>query len=178
VPGSRISIPAAAVLLCGAAAAELPAERISTQALPGKPAPHWVWVSDIVVDHLEAGKAFLVDGDRGEFLGMLSTGVLFKALNLPADYEQFYSVETWYSRGVRGQRSDVVTFYEPTTLMPSGEVAIPAKRGTTFPTTLNPQLTDDDRFLLIYNFIETPAARWSTPRGRGASTCSAATAAC
>jgi len=86
---------------------------------------------------------------------MLSTGVLFMALSLPQAYDEIYSVETWYSRGVRGERSDVVTFYEPTTLMASGEVRIPNKRGTNFPTVFNAHLTDDDRFLLVYNF--TPA---------------------
>jgi len=143
------------MLVTTTAIAELPVEEISTTVLPAKPDPHWVWVSDVVVDHLEAGKAFLIDGDSGDFLGMLSTGVLFMALSLPRDYAEIYSAETYYSRGVRGDRSDVIVVYDPTTLMPSDEIAIPNKRGTNFSTSVNTQLTDDDRFMLVYNF--TPA---------------------
>ncbi|MFT7460323.1 MAG: methylamine dehydrogenase heavy chain [Planctomycetota bacterium] len=135
--------------------AELPIEEIGRTTLPSQPDPHWVWVSDVVVNHLEAGKAFLIDGDSGDFLGMLSTGVLFMALSLPKDYAEIYSAETYYSRGVRGARSDVVVVYDPVTLLPSDEIAIPNKRGTNFSTSLNTQLTDDDKFMLVYNF--TPA---------------------
>ena len=34
---------------------------------------HWVWVNDIVFHHMADGKAFLIDGDAGRMLGMLST---------------------------------------------------------------------------------------------------------
>jgi methylamine dehydrogenase heavy chain len=61
-------------------------------------------------------------------------------------------VETYYSRGVRGARSDVVSLYDPRTLMPQAEIDIPDKRGVNFPTGFNSTLTDDDRFLLVYNF--------------------------
>jgi methylamine dehydrogenase heavy chain len=154
-PGPCLGILMALMLVISSAAAELPVEEISTTKIPLKPEPHWVWVSDVVVDHLEAGKAFLVDGDSGDFLGMLSTGVLFMALSLPRDYSEIYSAETYYSRGTRGERSDIITVYDPTTLLPTDEIAIPNKRGTNFSTVLNTQLTDDDRFMLVYNF--TPA---------------------
>ncbi|MFT5350118.1 MAG: hypothetical protein ACI9MF_000933, partial [Gammaproteobacteria bacterium] len=35
--------------------AELPIEEIGRTTLPSQPDPHWVWVSDVVVNHLEAG---------------------------------------------------------------------------------------------------------------------------
>lgn len=148
------------VLFCvlawsAAVAAELPPETIKTEVLSARPSPHWVWVSDVVVPHLEAGKAFLIDGDSGEMLGMLTTGVLFMALALPSDYSEIYSAETYYSRGVRGDRSDIVSIYDSRTLMPKAEIDIPDKRAANFPTGFNSTLTDDDRFLLIYNF--TPA---------------------
>ena len=58
--------------------------------LSAEPNPHWVWVSDIVFHHMADGKAYLVDGDSGQFLGMLSTGSGFIALELPSDYSQIY----------------------------------------------------------------------------------------
>jgi methylamine dehydrogenase heavy chain len=152
---SCLALFLAMMLVSTSSVAELPVEKISTTTLLPAPTPHWVWVSDVVVNHLEAGKAFLVDGDSGDFLGMLSTGVLFMALNFPQDYAEIYSAETYYSRGTRGDRSDIVVVYDPTTLLPIDEIAIPNKRGTNFSTTLNAQLTDDDKFMLVYNF--TPA---------------------
>ncbi len=123
--------------------------------LPAEPNPHWVWVSDIVFHHMADGKAYLVDGDSGRFLGMLSTGMGFIALELPSDYSQIYSPETYFSRGTRGERTDVITFYDPRNLNPTGEVVIPSKRFSAMPTHNYFALTDDDRFLIVYNF--TPA---------------------
>jgi len=127
----------------------------ATVVLPARPNPHWVWVDDMVFHHMTDGKAYLVDGDSGRFLGMLSTGNSFVGVVLPSDYSQIYSPETYFSRGTRGKRTDVITFYDPRELKPTGEVVIPAKRFSAMPTNNYAALTDDDRFLLVYNF--TPA---------------------
>jgi methylamine dehydrogenase heavy chain len=123
--------------------------------LPADPSPHWVWVSDMAFHNMPDGKVYLVDGDSGRFLGMLSGGLGFTALELPADYSQIYSPETYFSRGARGVRTDVISFYDSRTLQPSGEVIIPPKRLQGMPTHNHSALTDDDRFLVVYNF--TPA---------------------
>ncbi len=123
--------------------------------LPAEANPHWVWVNDIVFHHMADGKSYLLDGDTGKFLGMLSTGLGFIALALPSDYAQIYSPETYFSRGTRGERTDVITFYDPRELKPTGEVIIPPKRFAAMPTLNYSALTDDDRFLMVYNF--TPA---------------------
>jgi len=123
--------------------------------LPAEANPHWVWVNDIVFHHMADGKSYLVDGDTGKFLGMLSTGLGFIALALPSDYSQIYSPETYFSRGTRGERTDVITFYDPRELKPTGEVIIPPKRFAAMPTLNYSSILDDDRFLVVYNF--TPA---------------------
>jgi methylamine dehydrogenase heavy chain len=144
------------LLLPIAAQAEVKAETLpATLTLPAEPNPHWVWVNDIVFHHMADGKAYLVDGDTGRFLGMLSTGVGFIGVVLPSDYSQIYSPETYFSRGVRGERTDVITFYDPQKLEPTGEVIIPPKRFAAMPTNNYSALLDDDRFLVVYNF--TPA---------------------
>jgi methylamine dehydrogenase heavy chain len=126
-----------------------------SEVLPAEPNPHWVWVNDIVFHHMADGKAYLVDGDTGRFLGMLNTGVSFAELELPSDYSQIYSPETYFSRGSRGERTDVITFYDPMELKPTGEVIIPAKRFSGIPTPNLSAITDNNRFLVVYNF--TPA---------------------
>jgi methylamine dehydrogenase heavy chain len=101
------------------------------------------------------GKAFLVDGDRGKMLGMLSTGYSFTSVVVPRSGGVIYSPEAYFSRGTRGTRTDVVTIYDAVHLAPVVEIEIPPKRASLMPMLGAQALTDDDRFLLIYNF--TPA---------------------
>ncbi len=139
-----------------AAAAPLPNDPAGrVQTLPASASPHWVWVNDFVFPHMVSGKALLVDGDTGRFLGELDTGFGSMRVVLSNDGRVIYSPETYFSRGTRGQRTDVVTLYDPANLAPLGEIVIPPKRSSNMPMMSNAILTDDGRFLLIYNF--TPA---------------------
>src|ERR1700737_3584697 len=143
-----------------AARAALPPDPAAmVQSLPRPASPHWVWVNDFVFPHMVSGKAMLVDGDSGRFLGELDTGFGSMRVGLAPDGQAIYSPQTYFSRGTRGDRTDVVTLYDPSPLPPLGEIVIPPKRSSHMPMIANAQLTDDGRFLLIYNF--TPAK--STP---------------
>jgi methylamine dehydrogenase heavy chain len=137
------------------ASAQLPAEPLAVEPLPPQPAPHWVWVNDMAFFAFPDGKAFLVDGDSGKMLGMLSTGYSFTSVLVPKTGTVIYAPETYFSRGTRGTRTDVVSIYDATQLQPVGEIGIPPKRASLMPMPGAQALTDDDRFLLIYNF--TPA---------------------
>jgi methylamine dehydrogenase heavy chain len=148
-----------ALLLCaligGSARADLAPDlgRGPASATLAVPAPkHWVWVNDFVFPHMSDGMAYLIDGDSGRYLGTLSTGYGFARVNLSRDGKLIYSPETYFARGTRGKRTDVVTLYDTATLQTSGEIAIPPKRSSNLPMMANSMLTDDDRFLLIYNF--------------------------
>jgi len=134
------------------AAAELPNDPASgSQVLPAA-SPHWVWVNDFVFPHMTDGKAMLVDGDTGHYLGELDTGFGSVRVVPSLDGSVIYSPESYFSRGTRGVRTDVVTIYDPKHLAPLGEIIIPPKRSSNMPMMANVQLTDDGRFLLIYNF--------------------------
>jgi methylamine dehydrogenase heavy chain len=142
-------------LLAGPAGAELPSDsargpEVATLAVPAS--KHWVWVNDFVFPHMVDGMAYLIDGDSGRYLGTLSTGFGFAHVILSRDGKLIYSPETYFSRGTRGKRTDVVTLYDARTLTVSGEIAIPPKRASNMPMIANQVLTDDERFLLIYNF--------------------------
>jgi methylamine dehydrogenase heavy chain len=139
-----------------AASAVLPNDPAGTvQSLPTPTPAHWIWVNDFVFPHMVSGKAMLVDGDTGHFLGELDTGFGSLRVVPSLDGRFIYSPETYFSRGTRGDRTDVVTIYDPAHLSPVGEIIIPPKRSSNMPMMANAQLTDDGRFLLIYNF--TPA---------------------
>jgi methylamine dehydrogenase heavy chain len=156
-----------AVLLCASAAASsalapacasadaaapeaLPSEPIGTTLALPPPAPHQVWVADFV---LERTAGF--DADSGRALGMLSTGVGAIAPVYSQARAEIYLPETDYSRGSRGERTDVVTIYDATTLAPVSEVLLPPKRADIVHAMALSTLLDDGRFLAVANF--TPA---------------------
>lgn len=150
-----LALLACAVLLprLTMASPPLPNEPASSEVLVSASAPHWVWVNDI--PFVPDSRATLVDGDAGRMLGMLSAGYGFSGVVLSHMGDIIYSLESYYSRGTRGKRTDVVTLYDARRLAPVGEIALPPKRAVTMPMTDAAALTDDDRFLLVYNF--TPA---------------------
>jgi methylamine dehydrogenase heavy chain len=154
----RLRFAFALLLLLSAtgARAELPTEPLVNEPpLPAHPSAHWVWVNDVAFQYMADGRAYLIDGDAGRFLGMVNTGYGFNGVVLAHKINTIYSPEIYFSRGTRGIRTDVVTLYDPTTLSPSGEIRIPPKRAAIMPMVNDAVLTDDERFLLIYNF--TPA---------------------
>ncbi|MEM7541345.1 MAG: amine dehydrogenase large subunit [Pseudomonadota bacterium] len=151
----RFWVAALVLALCTTANAELQPERMFSRTLPAKPNPHWVFVNDLVFNHMEAGKSFLIDADSGQMLGMLSTGFFFESVILPSDYSAIYTAETYFSRGTRGERTDIVAVYNPTTLSPDSEVIIPPKQISVVPVAGHANLSTDDRFMALYNF--TPA---------------------
>lgn len=145
------------LLVCfgDAAVAQFQRDLTSVTSLPGEYNPHWVWVDDMSFFHMIDGRAYLVDADSGRVLGMLSTGGIFNKLELPADTPEIYAAATFYSRGTRGERTDVITIFDRSNLSAIGEVIIPAKRHTSMATMAHSTLTDDGRFMLVYNM--TPA---------------------
>jgi methylamine dehydrogenase heavy chain len=181
-----------------ASLAELAPEPLVNEGpLPAHPGPHWVWVNDIVFDYMADGRAYLIDADMGTFRGMLSTGYGYLGIVPARSSDTLYSPETYFSRGTRGTRTDVVTLYDPKTLSPNAEIPIPPKRAAIMPMVNAAVLTDDERFLLIYNLPRrsrsaslTPAAaassvkstrraaHSSTRRARGHSSRSARTGRC
>jgi methylamine dehydrogenase heavy chain len=159
MPGAKTGIRILTIVLAAGwalpAAAQLKNDPLVGSDLPAKPGAHWMWVNDVVFHHMGDGKAFLVDGDAGTMRGMLSTGYGFNGVVVPRSRLVILSPETYFSRGTRGTRTDVVTLYDARKLAPVGEIGIPSKRGSHMPMLASAVLTDDDRFLVIYNF--TPA---------------------
>lgn len=135
-------------------------ERIGTVfSAPATPQPHWMWVYDANLSSMPDGRATLFDGDTGRVIGMLSTGYSFISLTLPSDYRKLYSAETYYTRHTRGTRTDVVTVYDPVTFAPTNEITLPTKRASTIPRFADSAITDDDRFMAVFNL--TPATSLS-----------------
>jgi methylamine dehydrogenase heavy chain len=136
------------------ALAEVPVELAKVETLAAHEGQHWFWVWGNRAPTQIDGRAFLFD-DSGKMLGQLDTGHWFNSLLPAPSRKELFSVETYFSRGTRGTRSDMVTVYDPLTLMPKREIPIPAKRINALGNTGLSVLSDDERFLLVLNF--TPA---------------------
>jgi methylamine dehydrogenase heavy chain len=149
------SCAAMLVGLATATPADLAPEKVGNVfELPAKPGPHWFWASDILLH-----RTALFDASDGRLLGTISSGSAGSGFVInplfPPEHDEIYIAETYWSRGIRGERTDVVTVYDPRTLKPKAEIPIPAKRGEYFPGNAANALTDDGRFMAVFNI--TPA---------------------
>jgi methylamine dehydrogenase heavy chain len=149
----------AMALAAVATRADVPPETVGHQVtLPQQPGPHWFWLSDILLH-----RTALFDADRGEQLGVITAGTpgvgFVVAPLFAANQREIYLAESYYSRGVRGERTDVVTVYDGRNLEPLAEIPIPPKRAEYFPGNAANALSDDGRFMAVFNL--TPATSLS-----------------
>lgn len=141
------------------AAAELPVEPTNVvRTLPAEYPDSFVFLVDGNFWGIESGKVVITDvghewdHHRGA-LGSAQFGNFAQAKTRP----ELYVVETFYERGHRGARTDVLTIYDKTTLNPIGEVVLPGgKRAQTLTEIGSFQLSADERFAYVFNF--TPAS--------------------
>lgn len=136
------------------AVAQFEPEQARVETLADHRGQHWFWIWGSNAPNMVDGRAYLF-ADDGRNLGQVSTGMWSNGLVLSHKRDEFYASEIYFSRGVRGTRSDVVTVYDSRTLSPKREIAIPSKRMTALISTGLSVLSDDERFLLVLNF--TPA---------------------
>ncbi|MDH3439499.1 MAG: amine dehydrogenase [Gammaproteobacteria bacterium] len=126
--------------------------------LPASYPGHWVLLQDGAFFHMNNGKIIVVDADSDDpatrVKGMFDASFIAQMYQARTKSE-IYIAETFYSRGTRGERTDVITIYDKVNLSPSGEVVIPPKRISGMPTYYHLQAVDNERLLLAYNF--TPA---------------------
>lgn len=129
------------------------------ETLPRHYPEHWFLVHDFSFFHMSDGKLYLIDADA-ETLGEQVKGFINNSMGAnvvqSAKRGEIYASETYYSRGARGVRTDVVTIWDQETLAPVAEVVWPKpKRFIGLPRRAAIALLDDDRLLAVANF--TPA---------------------
>lgn len=136
------------------AVAEFIPETASVATLPDHSGKNWFWVAGARIPNNTDGRVFLFD-DQGKTLGQLSTGHWFNSIVAAKKRNELITVETYFSRGTRGERTDVVVVYDPRTLSPIREISIPSKRMNAVKSSGLVALTEDEKFLLVVNY--TPA---------------------
>jgi methylamine dehydrogenase heavy chain len=99
--------------------------------------------------------AYIYDGVTGEMQGLLSLSPHTPAVQPNPARKEFYAAESYYARGVHGDRTDLLTIYDYENLSPIAEVEIP-KKITFLPFRTYIQLMGDGRHVAVFNM--TPAA--------------------
>ena len=118
----------------------------------------WLFAHDANFHSLIAGRIEIMDAaaETKEYKGALGAAQFASFIESSA-LPELYVAETFYARGTRGQRTDVVTVYDKSTLMKTSEIVLPGNKRMQAVTNKHTlRLIDDDRFLLVFNF--TPAS--------------------
>ena len=134
--------------------APLQAEQLSVQKLPPR-SPHWVYVFDEAFFNEIDARIHLFDGDSYQRLGQIDAGFA-PGVNLSPDGMTTVVATTYFARGSRGTRTDVVEFTDNRTLQVTHEIVLPAKRAETIPSLFNVAYSSDGHF--VYAAYITPAA--------------------
>ncbi|MBT7953313.1 MAG: amine dehydrogenase [Gammaproteobacteria bacterium] len=124
--------------------------------LPATYPDHWVLAHDVGFNHMLNGKVIILDAEQetrnGQFKGTYDTS-LIAAVAIAKTRPEMYVYETFYTRGNRGARTDVVTIYDKASLNVLDEIIIPGgKRAQLLPSDFTIRLIDDEKLLLLYNF--------------------------
>lgn len=136
--------------------ADLPVEPLGKINTLKTPYPkHWVFAHDATFFHMNDGRYVLLDPleniAASQFKGMID-GAFISAFTQAPSREEAYVIETFYSRGTRGERTDVVTFYDLKNLAPVGEVIMPpGRRLNSMPERYAAQTILDENLLLVTN---------------------------
>ncbi len=158
--GAQQILAGAAVGVCmlSPVYAELPAEPIpNVLELPAKPPPTWVFAHDMKFNSLLDGRVVLVDvaSESRNYKGAIDAGMM-GSFAIPADRSVLYTTQTFHSRRTYGERTDVLSIFDPATLSPVDEIILPNRRMQVVTQKNAFQLIDDDAMALVMNF--TPAA--------------------
>ena len=129
-------------------------EVATVETLPDNQGEEWFWISGNRAPSFADGQAYLFS-ETGKRLGQVSTGFWFNSLVNAHKRDEIVTVETYFSRGTRGERTDVVVMRDAITLNVKGEIEIPGKRMNAVRNDGLAVLTEDERYLLVVNY--TPA---------------------
>ncbi len=137
-----------------AASPPLPAEHLTVTTLPPN-TPHRIYVLDDAFANEIDARVNVFDGDTYRRLGQIDAG-FNPGFNLSPDGKTTIVGTTYYARGSRGARTDVVEFTDNSTLSVTHEIVLPPKRAMTLPTYFNLGYSGDSHF--VYVSYVTPAA--------------------
>jgi methylamine dehydrogenase heavy chain len=115
---------AAGLALAAAAAfAELPVEHAGVAELKPDNGHRLYIVDKFPPAHGIDSRIHVIDGDTFAYLGQMSNGH-FGSFAISADRKTLFNATTFFSRGDHGARTDVVEYYDTSTLIPRSETLL------------------------------------------------------
>ncbi len=129
-------------LLLPPANAELAPELVGRETM-GEPGKNW-----FVAKTRNGG--YIYDADTGEMHGLLSFSGATSSFEIDHTRKQFYAPESYFSRAVYGERTDIVAIYDFENLSPIAEVEIP-KKIAVLPFRRHVGMLKDGRHFLVFN---------------------------
>jgi len=157
---ARLAFAVLGVALAAATVAlppPLPAEHLMVQTLPAR-SPHWIFVFDEAFENELDQRLHLFDGDSYRRLGQIDAG-FGPGIAFSPDGATTAVATTYFSRGSRGTRTDVVEFTDNRTLTVTGEIVLPPKRAQLFIPMYTLAYSADGHFL--YAAYITPATSFA-----------------
>lgn len=142
----------AALSASGTLHAQLPVEELTNK--PAVTATNRVYIPDIAINHIADGKLHVVDGDTGNYEGVIGTGFTGQ-VKLSHDGKELYIATGYYDRGQRGNRADIVEVWDAEKLSFKHEIPISDKRAMALNYKWLLGLSSDSRWLIVQN--ATPA---------------------
>ncbi|WP_133471436.1 amine dehydrogenase large subunit [Paraglaciecola marina] len=139
--------------------AELKPEPIpSVTQLPADYPDSWIFAHDANFHALISGKVAIIDvaADTNEYKGFVDAAMMASFVE-SEKRSKLYVGETFYSRGTQGDKTDVLSIYDKSTLLKTKEIILPkANRGQMVSSKYMMQLVNDEKYLLLLAF--TPAS--------------------
>jgi methylamine dehydrogenase heavy chain len=135
--------------------AELPVEYATVA--PLKPDNgHRLYIADKTPPaHAVDSKIRIIDGDDFSILGQLTNGS-FGSFAISADRKTVFDATSFFSRGDHGTRTDVVEYYDTSTLNPRSETILSGKRAMSNQYSVFLVESAESKYLLVQN--ATPAS--------------------
>jgi methylamine dehydrogenase heavy chain len=141
-------------LAAAAAFADLPVEHAGVAQLKPDNGHRLYIVDKFPPAHGIDSRIHVIDGDTFALLGQMSNGH-FGMFAISADRKTLFSATTFFSRGDHGTRTDVLEYYDTTTLIPRSETLLSNKRAMTNQYPVFLAESAESKYLLVQN--ATPA---------------------
>ncbi|WP_051378723.1 amine dehydrogenase large subunit [Derxia gummosa] len=113
-----------------------------------------LWLPDAVLSHIADGRLLVVDGASMKVAATVGAGMSGQ-YTLSPDRGELYVATTYHSRVDHGERSDVLSILDASTLRYKGEVVLPPKHAQAIAVRGLLRTTASGRYALVYN--ATPA---------------------
>ena len=122
------------------------------------PAPnaHRLYVIEPIFPVFSRSKTWIIDGDKMQIMGMFNGGAASNLVIAP-DHRKLYWLETYWSRGDRGERTDVVTAIDPETLIPENEALLENGRFLVVVKRFDADISPDGKYVYSYNMAPSTA---------------------